>query len=211
MHTVVVNRWVKWRIIWGQLRDLRQRVGLSFNMPLSCKSHMAQRSLLVFQNPCSDTDTVFVHLLISWSGHTIPYCLKPAGAGLGPLSPQETMQGTLKIPMGSVVSQTWMKMSALTSRWVTQPLSPFSVLSQLQNGDDFFLVSVCVCVFRCRSGHIIPRWSSEGKVQTPPANAGRGPAGPGLVSFLSDPVFSHSCSLSPTASPSPPTSGPAKL
>ena len=54
-------------------------------------------------------------------------------------------------------------------------------------------------------------WSSEGKVQTPPANAGRGPAGPGLVSFLSDPMFSHSCSLSPTSSPSPPTSGPTKL
>lgn len=82
---------------------------------------MAQRSLLVFQNPCSDTDTVFVHLLISWSGHTMPYCLKPAGAGLGPLSPQETMQGTLKTPMGSGVSQTWMKMSALTLR--TGPLA----------------------------------------------------------------------------------------
>lgn len=51
----------------------------------------------------------------------MPYCLKPAGAGLGPLSPQETMQGTLKTPMGSVVSQTWMKMSALTLR--TGPLA----------------------------------------------------------------------------------------
>ena len=71
---------------------------------------------------------------------------------------------------------------------------------------------VCVCVFKCRSGRITPRWSSEVKVQTPPANTGLGPAGPGAVSFLSDPVFSHSRSVSPTSSPSPPTcSSPSKI